>query len=277
MTLDVLAIYDLAENPLAINSQERNLTNLTGGDFDNEANELGLGFYLKHKGIREGCPFEAYYLLKTEAEYHAAESASISTIGVRVMPKISDNLSANVEIAYQMGSQGDADISGYMLDAKLSMKLAALEQYKAKASLGLYMLSGDDPGTADDEAWTPAFSRWPQLSELYIYSFAGYKGSVADWQNVMIPYVELATAPHARVTSTVLLGLMSAPQEDGADGGSRGTLFTWWNKFKIKEGIFSEKDALSGHLLLEAVMPGDYYVSEDTATWLRWEFMYSFK
>ena len=59
---------------------------------------------------------------------------------------------------------------------------------------------------------------------------------------------------------------------------STALLTPWWNKFKIKEGIFRDADALNGHLLLEAVAPGGYYADDmDTATWLRWEFMYTFK
>ena len=266
MTVDLLGIYNSAENLLVINGQDRNLTNYTGQDPDLEMDELGIGVYLKHKGLSEGWPMEAYLLMKQEAEYGAAESSTINTIGLRLMPKLSDSLSGNLELAYQMGSQGDIDKSGYMLDAKVTMTVAALEQYKTKASVGLYLLSGDDPGTADDEAWTPAFSRWPQYSELYIYSFATHPGSVADWQNVMMPYVAVSAVPHAKVSSTALLGMMQAPQEDGVDGTGRGILFTWWNKFKVKEGIFREKDSLSGHLLLEAVMPGDYYADDaDTA------------
>ena len=284
MTIDILGIYNSAENLLVVNGQDLPLTNYTGKDVDLEMNEMGVGLYVKHKGLTENMPFEAYYLLKTEAEYTLAAggkvpSASINTIGLRLMPKLSDSLSGNLELAYQMGSQDTWDRSGYMVDAKLTMKLSAMEQFKPAVSLGFYLLSGDDPETADeDEGWTPAFSRWPQYSELYIYSMAANRASVADWSNVMMPYAELKFVPHAKVSTAILAGLMSAPQEDGTGGGSgRGTLVTMWNKFSIKKGIFREKDALTGHLLLEMVMPGDYYVEDDTMTWIRWEFMYSFK
>ena len=140
------------------------------------------------------------------------------------------------------------------------------------------MLSGDDPTTADDEGWTPAFSRWPQYSELYIYSMAANRASVADWSNMMLPYVELKCVPHAKVSTAILAGMMSALEKDGAGGESdRGMLLTMWNKVKIKQGIFREADALNGHLLLEMVKTGDYHDVTDTMTWIRWEFMYSFK
>ena len=278
MTIDILGIYNSAENLLVVNGQDLPLTNYTGKDTELESDEAGLGIYIKHKGLTENMPFEAYYLLKTEAEYGAVPSASINTIGVRLMPKLSDSLSGNLELAYQMGSQGDFDRSGMMVDAKLSMKIAAMSKYKASASLGFYMLSGDDPTTADDEGWTPAFSRWPQYSELYIYSMAANRASVADWSNMMLPYVELKCVPHAKVSTAILAGMMSALEKDGAGGESdRGMLLTMWNKVKIKQGIFREADALNGHLLLEMVKTGDYHDVTDTMTWIRWEFMYSFK
>ena len=285
MTIDILGIYNSAENPLVVNGQDRPLTNYTGKDVNREMDEMGLGLYLKHKGFQENVPFEFYYLFKSEAEYTLAgggkvSSASISTIGTRLMPKLTDSLSGNLEVAYQMGSQGDFDRSGLMVDAKLTMKISAMKQYKPAASLGLYMLSGNDPDTADkDEGWTPVFSRWPQYSELYIYAMAADRASVADWSNMMLPYVEVTCAPHAKMTSAMLLGYMRAPQKDGPDpdGSTRGILFTWWNKFKLKQGLLREKDALSGHLLIEMVKPDSYYLSEDTMTWIRWEFMYSFK
>lgn len=281
MTVDVFGIYDFAENPLVVNGQDRNLTNYSKKDKENESDEIGLGLYVKHQGLQEGWPFEAYYLMKQELEYSSpgisAETATINTIGVRVMPKLTDQLSGNLEIAYQMGSQGDVDISGYMIDAKLSKQCSALEQYKAKASVGLYLLSGDDPDTVDDEAWTPPFSRWPQYSESYIYSYVLAPGSVADWQNIMMPYVEMAAAPCSKVKSTILLGYMMAPQADPVtDESGRGILFTWWNKYTIKTGLITEKDKLAGHLLIEVVKPGSYHASEDLAKWLRWEFLYSF-
>lgn len=281
MTVDVFGIYDFAENPLVVNGQDRNLTNYSRRDVENESDEIGVGLYLKHKGMQEGWPFEAYYLMKQELEYASpgidVETATINTIGVRLMPQLTDSMTGNLEIAYQMGSMGDTDISGYMIDAKLSWPCKLMPEWKGKASAGFYLLSGDDPDTADDEAWTPAFSRWPQYSESYIYSMVLYPGSVADWQNVMMPYIEVGAKPHAKVSSTMLLGYMMAPQADPVtDESARGILFTWWNKYTLKTGLITDKDKLAGHILIEVVKPGSFHASDDLAKWLRWEFLYSF-
>ncbi|MFH1567697.1 MAG: alginate export family protein [Gemmatimonadota bacterium] len=281
MSVDLLGIYDFAENPLAVNASKLNLTNLTPADVDREANELGLGVYAKHKGLR-GVPFEAYYLYKQEAEFTLASGAknpavSYSTLGARLMPKLSGNLTGNLELAYQMGSADNIDLSGYMVDAKVTMAMPAMGRVKPTTSVGLYLLSGNDPGTADkDEAWRPPFSRWPQYSELYIYSYAADRGSVADWQNVMMPYVECGTVLADNLSSTALLGYMTAMQDDGpGDGKARGLLFTWWNKFNIAKGLLREKDSLAGHLLIEAVRPGNYYVSKTASQFYRWELVYT--
>ncbi|MEW6755257.1 MAG: hypothetical protein AB1505_30390 [Candidatus Latescibacterota bacterium] len=282
MTVDLLGIYNLAENPLVTGDEERNLTNLTLQDVDNEMNELGAGVYLKHKGLSDAYPFEAYYLFKQQAEYATAagdrDAANLNTIGGRVMPKLGSTLAGNLELAYQLGSMGDVDLSGYMLDAKVTHSCPRLAARKGQASLGLYVLSGDDPDTQDKgEAWNAPFARWPQYSELYIYSYAADRGSVADWQNLLMPYVEIGANVGPAVNSTALLGYMRAMQDDGpGDGQGRGLLFTLWNKFEVAKGMVRQSDALTGHFLIELAKPGDYYVAEATSMFLRWQLNYQF-
>ncbi len=283
MTLDLLGLYCFAENPLLINGEDINLTNLTGQDVNMEADELGVGVYLRHEGLKGNWPFEAYYLFKQEAEFTLVggdkhPSVEYSTLGVRIMPRFSERLTGNLEMAYQLGSSGDRDLSGYMLDAKVNMELGAVGRLQPRLSAGLYVLSGNDPATADDEAWRPPFARWPQNSELYIYAYAADRSSVADWQNLVLPYLECSTPLGGKITSTALVGHMSAMEKDGPDptGRARGLLLTWWNRFNLAEGLVLERDAISGHLLLETVRPGSYYTVDDASTWVRWEFIYSF-
>ena len=77
-----------------------------------------------------------------------------------------------------------------------------------------------------------------------------------------------------------LLGYMFAPEADAVGGGNnRGLLFTWWNKYTLKEKMFSENDKLFGHVLVELMQAGDYYgedQQDELAAFLRFELSYSF-
>ena len=265
-TVDFLAIYTHAQDPLAIHSQDRNLVGLGGTPY--EGVEAGGGIYVKNKSHKD-LPWEAYWLVKTEEDDINNRGASIpdpiNTVGTRLMPKFCDGLSGNLEMAYQSTPQTDA----FMIDALATMKLEPLEDQKATLGAGWYHLSED---------WDPLWARWPQYSELYVYSYDTTGGG--RWANVSMPHIDFSVSPCKAWKSDVLLGYMFAPQDNGPGGGhNRGMLFTWWNRFTLKEGVFTEKDKVTGHLLLEVFDPADYYSGsqrDHTAAFLRGELSYTF-
>ncbi|MCF7849261.1 MAG: alginate export family protein [Kiritimatiellales bacterium] len=283
-TIDLLAIYTPSEDELAINRQNRDINGKTGGYYD--GNESGGGVYAKNKAIAN-LPFEAYYLVKTEEEEWARPAvggtpgAGIAhdgkvrhTIGTRLMPKLSESLDANLEIAFQTGNS----ISAYMVDSQLNWHLPALGEQKGKLALGWYHLSGDDPGTNTDESWNPLWARWPQYSELYIYAYD--TDGAGRWSNLSMPHLDLTIAPCKAYKADLLLGYMFAPEADAGGGGhNRGWLFTWWNRFTLKEQLFTKADKLGAHILLELMEAGNYYADDqqgDLAIFSRAELNYSF-
>lgn len=278
--VDLLGIYNEAVDDLAINSQDRDLVGLVG-KYPTDMVESGGGIYLKNTSIQK-MPFEAYYMYKNESDYEywvpGADGApstkvvqpddlDLHTLGVRLMPKFSDTLSGNLELAGQMGERGAQDVDGWMVDAKLSNKFT-MDTFCPTGSIGFYHLSGDDPGTTDDEGWNPLWARWPQYSELYVYSFD--VDGAGRWSNVTMPYVEVDLPVHAKAGFTILGGYMLAPEENGPGGGDeRGFLGTCWFKYKLS-------NTWSGHVLAEMVEPGNYYNVDDTAYFVRVEFMCMF-
>jgi hypothetical protein len=182
------------------------------------------------------------------------------------MPKWAEGvLDGNLEMAYQ----STPDNYGYMIDALAKWHIQGLEEQKTYLGLGWYHLSED---------WDPLFARWPQYSELYVYSFD--TTGAGKWQNVSMPHVDFSISPTKNYKCDLLLGYMLAPTDNGTGGGhDRGLLFTWWNRFTIKEQLFTQKDKLTGHLLLELMDPGDYYTGtqrDHTAIFTRAEISYSF-
>jgi hypothetical protein len=288
-TIDLLGIYNEPENELAIDSQNRDLTGYT--NVYNDMIEAGAGVYWKSNASKT-LPFEAYYLYKHESKWETAsqfypwlvckpgecksDALDLHTVGARLMPRFGETLDASVELASQFGERGSQDVVGYMVDASAHWRPKIEGTSKPAFGVGWYYLSGDDPGSDDDEGWNPLWARWPQYSELYTYAW-DVDGAVR-WSNLNMPYVDFEVTPSSVYRTKVLAGYMFAPEEDGSGGGShRGLLFTWWNYFNLAEKILGSKDKLTGHLLLELVNPGDYYLNDrDTAIFARWELMYTF-
>jgi hypothetical protein len=299
-TIDVLGIYNEAEDELAINAADRDLSGVPRAR--EGVTESGGGIYLKNQAV-ERLPFEAYALFKQEGEYDSAAKtnaagfvqpavawqtvnaqdkvvengeADIGTLGVRLMPKVSDTLSGNVELACQFGERGDASILGYMADAFVVQKLGVLPELKPAVDAGVYFLSGDDPATQDDESWDPLWARYPQFSELYVYALDN-EDLGARWSNLLMPHAGLTLNPLAWMKTTAAVSYLYAPENDGPGGGhERGWLGTLKNEFTLTENWLRTKDKLTAHLWLEVLEPGDYYKVDDTSVFARWEVNYLF-
>ena len=305
-TVDVFGIYNEPENDLAIDSEEYNLNGILHPvvDKDRDRVEKGLGVYVKDKSI-DTCPLEYYYLFKQEdsfdepisgftglfktmspdndwvtadedAEMLYIDEYDLHTFGARVMPTLTEGVSAAVEAAYQVGERGNSDAGGYMIDALLKCMLPG--DMKPTLSLGWYYLSGDDPDSTDeDEGWNPLWARWPQYSELYIYAFD--LDAAGRWSNVSMPHVDLALAcPKTSAKIKAMLAYMEAPENDGpGPGDERGWLGTLRVDFPLAQGVLGEKDKVVAHVVGEYIDPGDYYADGmDDSFFARWELMYIF-
>lgn len=299
-TIDVFGIYNEAEDQLAINSADRDLSAVPRAKMG--MTESGGGVYLKNQAITD-LPFEAYVLFKQEGDYTSAAKtnaagfvkppvawqtfneqkkvidnaeANIGTVGVRLMPKMSDTLSGNLELAGQFGERGDASIMAYMADASVVQKLSVLPALKPSVNAGIYYLSGNDADTEDDESWDPLWARYPQYSELYVYAFDNEETG-ARWSNVLMPNAGFVVNPTAKIKTTATVGYLYAPEADGPGGGhERGWLGTLKNEFLLTENWLRAKDKLTAHLWLEVLEPGDYYKVDDLALFARWEVNYLF-
>jgi hypothetical protein len=278
-TVDFLGMYTKAEDPLAIHSEDRDLVGKVRAPYGGA--EAGGGVYIKNKSA-EKLPLEAYYLYKAKEEEWVDRMVTPNvlhddkdrhTVGTRLMPKFSDSIDGNLELAYQFGDE----IRAYMIDALVSWHIPDCPM-KSCLGLGWYHLSGDDPGTSDDESWNPLWARWPQYSELYVYGFDAEGGG--RWSNLSMPHVDWTFHPHEKVKTSLMLGYMFAPEENGIGGGDeRGFIATLWNRFTLKENMWTEGDKLSGHVLFEAVDPGNYYSADQQnhlALFGRVELNYSF-
>ncbi|MBU8920328.1 MAG: alginate export family protein [Bacteroidales bacterium] len=246
-----------------------------------EYNETGAGVYYIDESL-EGNKLEGYYFYKNEKdEDDLIPESDIHTFGSRVTGKYGDHLDYAAELAYQVGDRGESARKGLGGIASATWSFDVRMDPSVKA--GFVYMSGDDPSTDDFEGWNPLYSRFPKWSEMYIYTLAATERGAAYWENLIIYHLNFVIKPVDDITVETIFCLLMAPQGDLATdpglltpdpifgtGDSRGVV----SKVKLSWRL---KKCLSGHLLWERFVPGDYYFDgADTAHFLRCELMFEY-
>ena len=276
-TVDIVGIYNKPENDLAINSENRDLTG-QGKDYNDETDAGGI-IYVKNNTM-EKLPFELYYIYKNEGEWESGpatnrvehDEADIHTAGLRLMPKFTDALSGNLELTGQIGEEGDTDIEAYMIDAFLKYALPFASDMKPALEAGVYVLSGDDPDTEDNEGWDPIWGRHPQRSDLYVFVYP-----VGYWSNLMMSRAAYTMDVAKWMKFKAMVSYLEAMEDDGpGDGKERGWLYTLRTDFTLGEKMLTSKDKLTACALAEVLEPGNYITDNETAVFYRLELAYAF-
>ena len=276
-TVDFVGIYNRPENDLAINSENRDLTG-QGKDYNDETDAGGI-IYVKNNTM-EKMPFELYYIFKNEGEWESGpatnivkhDEADIHTAGLRLMPKITDSLSGNLELAGQIGEQEDVDRESYAIDAYLKYLLPVAKDMKPAVEAGVYVLSGNDPDTDDNEGWDPLWARYPQRSDLYVFAYP-----VGYWSNLMMSRACYTMDATKWMKLKAMIAYLEAMEDDGpGEGKERGWLYTLRTDFTLGEKLLTSKDKLTACALAEVLEPGDYSVDTETAVFYRLELNYVF-
>ena len=271
-TLDVFGLYGSCENDLAIGHEHRDVTGYAGGFTGMD--EASAGFFLDDRSA-DALGWGLYYIWKHDTAWHRPDGAAephedIHTVGARLLPRLTEAFSAEVEGAFQWSDSDGCDRRAGFAFGGLKYAFRPGTYVSANA----LTLTGDDPDTARREDFNVLYGRYPWISELLIYGFDG--DGVGTWNNLTQLWLE---AGHAfgekgahKVKATV--GPVFAPERNGAGGGDeRGWLETVFYSFPVAKGRFGD---LTGHLFLEVFEPGDYYVSDRTAYFFRWQLNWAF-
>jgi hypothetical protein len=244
-----------------------------------EIDEFVAGLFLRRRPS-DGAPlrytFEPYYVYKTES---APDSTSrVHTFGACVTFPLY-RFKASAEFAYQGGKapesnlenasivqrpqiEGPQSISAFGGWARLAMSITS--PVPVQVTGGYVYLSGDDRTTRNKyEGWNPVLGRWPLWSELYIYTLLmerdahPMRQSIAYWQNLDMPYIQVRVQPHRAIDLEGKYLWMYADEAVFADpradlSTKRGDLISiraGWRLFK----------GLGGHVLYEKFRPGSFY------------------
>ena len=268
-TLDVFGFRGRSENKLAVGHEHRDLTGLAGGRTG--MHETSGGAFWEDRSIG-GRGWGAYWVWLRDGSWTTSagervEHEDIQTVGARLMPDFGGGVSAEAEGAWQFGTESGGRRAWFGAG---SVKWTPGEG-GAWVGLGGVALSGDDPETDRREDFNVLYGRYPWISELLLYAFDA--DGVGTWHNLALARLEAGGTWGAhRLKASA--GPVWAFERDGAGGGrTRGWLEGVQYEFPLAKGGWG---ALTGHLFAEVFEPGDYYVSDKTAYFARWQVNWEF-
>jgi hypothetical protein len=298
--LELMAIRNLAWDPIPLANGASDADRAAGRRRILECDETAFGLYVTQTDLRQHA-LEGYYIYKeqdptaflpqrdgTAAVKTDALDLELHTVGARAAGTLPAQLRYAAEGAFQRGTQsavlqaapgswsapGSYDHRSFGAHAWVSRSF--LLMFRPALKLGALYLSGDRFNGAcnrEDQSWVPVFSRWPEWSELYIYTLINERGAVAYWSNLSALSVSLNLQLTRALKLTYTYHHLRAPEigayrdAPGFGGGKvRGADHQWW--FNAEMG-----SRVSGHILIERFAPGDFYAARDDAYFIRTELM----
>ncbi len=225
----------------------------------------------------EKVSLEPYYIRKFEDESTApvTRKLTLNTVGNRAVFD-SDPWRLRGELAYQFGEYKDKSDregwGGYVFLTRF------FKEAKCSPSMevGYAYLSGEsDPSAGDDSGWNPVFSKWPWVSELYLFGYAIERGEPAYWTNLQLWRAKFDMKMTEKTGLSLAYNyLMANEAQAGAffgTGDERGHLGHIILTHKFNKNI-------DGHLHFEYFKPGDFYAAgnRDDAIFFRWQLQMQF-
>jgi len=257
-----------------------------GNGKDDNLTEWGVGTYWTIKEFKE-CPIELYALFKDESDWHkkgkqadTIPGRQYATLGARLTPQFTDNISGELEGAYQFGQTEDNDAKGisgqpinaYMLYGGLTYKTKET-LLKPYVTLGTLYLSGDDKNSAYNNTsagnavtgWNPVYGRNTFIGELPVKMY----GSSYRWSNLIYPHIEPGFEPFKGHKFKIQTGPMFADKNDNQADSSSNLYRGWYTQAKYEATLLKEivnkRGAVKAALQLEHMAYGDYFQQTSVA------------
>ena len=286
-SLDVFALYNKDDNPLRWGTRRghhRSLSGL-GGGAETDMDDWGYGAVWSSKAA-DWLPYQLFAMQKRTSAFHRGGEKHPATrrslLGAKLVPRISDELSAQFEGMVQIGRNSDDDmLAAWSAYSGLNWRKKTESSFKPFASAGIHMMSGDKNAADEDgghRAWDPMWSRGVNDSEMFLY---GTHYGAAWWSNMMFFKLSggMEFAPKHRISAST--GPVFAEEKDGLGGGDgmfKGLLsqarydFPLWTPPEDSESRFE----IVGHIFAELFNPGDYFDTDRPGWFLRWQVEFKF-
>jgi hypothetical protein len=214
-----------------------------------------------------------------------SKKAEIYTFGGALSGPLSGNWSYRVEGAVQTGRSASpntaltANTETEQLLAfgeKSTLEYSFKDELDNKLHVTYEYLSGDDPHTKQVEEFNPLWGQWPQWSELYQpYVTQLEDNLVSNLHRLDFGHKFKPNKQWEILTDWNLLWAADNTYAGNAkfsdEGKFRGNLLTCWARYNFSKN-------LSGNLVGEYFMPGNYYANEyrDNALYFHFTILYTF-
>ncbi len=248
-------------------------------DLQIEQNERGAILWVANKSLK-GLEADGYFIYKHDdrvvtAPEDLGDQGDIYTPGVRLVEDFTENIRGRIEGAGQWGERNGEPVCAFGLNSRLMYNFN--DPYKQQVRLSWEYLSGNTPGSGTNGAFDPLWGRWPQWSELYVYTYAG-ETRIAETTNLDRVAVGYQVKPTDKMQIDLDYHVLFANENTdrgtagfASSGNFRGQLFTSVLRYKFNK-------YLAGHLWGEYFIPGNYYASpkDSDAVYLRAELVFTF-
>ncbi len=239
-----------------------------------ENDERAVALYVKNKSI-ENTQIDGYYIWrKTQRELDNGWNSDLSTIGGRVAGDISENWKYYTELAVQVGSKDGYHVSALGSNNQVSYFLR--DKLNNNFRLGYeYRSGGNHPRENFDILW----GRYSYISNIYCSYLGTLENNSAMFTNLHRINFGWSCDPTKKLSLHTDYNLLFCDNNQSDDLGDRfsksgclrGHLFAGLLKYKFNKYV-------SGHLIGEILLPGDYYTdrSNDVALFLRYQLVFAF-
>jgi len=237
-----------------------------------EQDQRGAILHVANKSIKD-TEIDGYFIYTQDYnadEYPGGVDADIYTFGGRYVRSFGEHWRYRAELAKQLGHKSMEDLCALGFNSRLAY--FTNDSLNNNFRLSYEYLSGDDPDTDTNEAFDPLWGRWPQWSELYVFTYAP-ETSIASVTNLHRVGPGWSFNPTKQLEVCADYYLLFADQNPrgdqtgySSDGKFRGQLVTAILRYTLNPHV-------KMHLLGEAFFPGNYYddTKNDVAVFARYE------
>jgi hypothetical protein len=284
--LDVFFLYNNDDNIIRCGTERSSHICMTGlgGGAEPEMDDMGYGAVYSSK-VLDDVDYQIFAIEKYTRAYHRKgikyPSARRDLIGFKVVPKLTENLSLQVEAMGQIGKKDSGEhISAWSSYLGANWK-GEIDSLKPFLKVGLHMMSGDK-NAADEEggnhAWDPMWSRAANDSDMFLY---GTHYAQAWWSNMMLLKISGGIDFGGKRKLTLSSAPVFAHRRDGVGGGDgnfKGLLSQARFEFPIlvADKKAGERLEISSHISGELFNPGDYYETDKPGWFARWQVDFRF-
>jgi hypothetical protein len=148
----------------------------------NEQNENGFIAYLSNKSVAK-TQIDAYFIYKHNSKVMKnGDQGDIYVSGAKLERDFTPHWKLKLEMAPEWGTKNGRKFRAFGSNNRMTYSLN--DKLSQKFRLGYEYLSGDDPSSqSTNEAFDILWGRWPQWSDLYVFSMIKEK-RVSDWTNL---------------------------------------------------------------------------------------------